>query len=357
MNQFHSLTVRELRHETRDAVSMVFDIPEHLEAAYRFKQGQYLTLRTQLNGEEVRRSYSICSGVNDGELRVAVKQVQGGLFSTYANQHLAVGDLLDVMPPMGHFYTELDPEREGNYLLVAAGSGITPIMSIAKTTLEAEPKSHVTLIFGNRATSSTMFREQLTDLKNTYMGRFNLIFVFSREQQDIDLYNGHIDAQKCQVLFDRWLDAKQLDAAFICGPQTMTETVRDTLAAAGMATNKIHFELFAAAGNERKQEARAAAAEHADVSEVTVVRDGISQTFSVKQNTANLLDAGNEHGADLPFSCKAGVCSTCKCKVIEGDVDMDISIGLEDYEVEAGYVLSCQSFPMSKRVVLDFDEV
>lgn len=357
MSQFHALTVREVRHETRDAISMVFDVPESLEATFRFKQGQYLTLRTELDGEEVRRSYSICSGVNDGELRVAIKRVQGGVFSTFANEKIAVGDTLDVMPPSGHFFTELDPEREGHYLLVAAGSGITPILSIAKTTLETEPKSHVTLIFGNRATSSTMFREQLTDLKNTYMGRFNLIFIFSREQQDIELYNGHIDAEKCQVMFERWLDAKQLDAAFICGPQTMTETVRDTLASAGMPTQHIHFELFAAAGNVRKQEARAAAAEHADMTDVTIIRDGISQTFSVKQNTLNLLDAGNEHGADLPFSCKAGVCSTCKCKVIEGEVDMDISIGLEDYEVQAGYILSCQSFPVSKQVVLDFDEV
>ncbi|MCB5160393.1 1,2-phenylacetyl-CoA epoxidase subunit PaaE [Marinomonas algarum] len=357
MNQFHPLTIRELRHETRDSVSMVFDVPSELETVYQFKQGQFLTLRTELDGEEVRRSYSICSGVNDGELRVAIKRVPGGLFSTYANEKIATGDVLDVMPPSGHFYTDLDAQNEKNYLLVAAGSGITPILSIAKTTLDAEPNSHVTLIFGNRATSSTMFREQLTDLKNTYMGRFNLIFIFSREQQDIELYNGHIDQEKCQQLFERWVDVKNLDAAFICGPQTMTETVRDTLAASGMPAKDIHFELFAAAGDKRKQEVRAAAAESADMSDITIIRDGVSQTFSIKQNSMNLLDAGNEHGMDLPFSCKAGVCSTCKCKVIGGDVDMDISIGLEDYEVEAGYVLSCQAFPMSKQVVLDFDEV
>lgn len=358
MTQFHSLTVSDMRRETRDSVSMAFAVPQELAADFRFKQGQYLTLRTQLNGEEVRRSYSICSGVNDGELRVAVKRVPGGLFSSFANDSLSVGDALEVMPPMGSFYSELDPARKGHYLLVAAGSGITPILSIARTTLEAEPDSEVTLLYGNRATASTMFREQLEDLKNDYLGRFNLIFVFSREQQDIDLYNGHIDADKCRTLFSRWIDVRNLDGAFICGPQAMTETVRDVLQECGAAADKIHFELFASAGSEHKREARAAAAaERTDMSAVTVIRDGHAMTFDLAQNTQSLLEAGNEHGADLPYSCKAGVCSTCKCKVIEGEVEMDVSIGLEDYEVEAGYVLSCQSYPVTKKVVLDFDEI
>ncbi|MEL0614917.1 1,2-phenylacetyl-CoA epoxidase subunit PaaE [Marinomonas arenicola] len=357
MNHFHTLTVRDLRRETRDAISMAFDVPAELEEAFRFKQGQFLTLRSTIDGEEVRRSYSICSGVDDGEIRVAIKRVPGGVFSSYANEQLQVGDSIEVMPPLGSFYTELDPNRSGNYLLVAAGSGITPILSIAKTTLAAEPKSQVTILFGNRATSSTMFREQLTDLKNQYMGRLNLVFIFSREQQDIELYNGHIDSEKCHTLFARWVDVKSLDAAFICGPQVMTEAVRDELIGAGLSADKVHFELFAAVGSERKRAERAAAPASENESDITVIRDGGVQQFSLQQNTKNLLDAGNEHGADLPFSCKAGVCSTCKCKVVEGEVDMDISIGLEDYEVEAGYILSCQSYPVSKKVVLDFDEV
>lgn len=357
MNHFHTLTVRDLHRETRDAISMAFDVPAALEETFRFKQGQFLTLRTTIDGEEVRRSYSICSGIEDGEMRVAIKRVPGGVFSTYANEQLKVGDSIEVMPPLGNFYTDLDPSRNGNYLLVAAGSGITPILSIAKTTLAAEPNSQVTVLFGNRATSSTMFRDQLTDLKNQYMGRLNLIFIFSREQQDIELYNGHIDAEKCRVLFARWVDAKSLDGAFICGPQVMTETVRDELIEAGMPAANIHFELFSAVGGERKRAERAAIPASVNESDITVIRDGSVQQFTLKQNTSNLLDAGNEHGADLPFSCKAGVCSTCKCKVIEGEVDMDISIGLEDYEVEAGYILSCQSYPVSKKVVLDFDEV
>ncbi|MDP2549296.1 MULTISPECIES: 1,2-phenylacetyl-CoA epoxidase subunit PaaE [unclassified Oceanobacter] len=358
MSQFHSLTVSDLRRETRDSVSLAFAVPAELADTYRFTQGQYLTLRTEIEGEDVRRSYSICTGVNDGELRVAVKKVPGGLFSTFANEQLQSGAQLQVMPPMGSFYTELNPERAGHYLLVAAGSGITPILSIVKSTLEVEPHSTVTVIYGNRSSSSAMFREALENLKNTWMGRLNLIYVFSREQQDIDLYNGHIDADKCRTLFSRWIDTRTLDAAFICGPEAMTETVRDTLKECGLAADKIHFELFASVGNERKREQRAdAAASGTGISEITVIRDGHSKIFDLAQNTTNLLEAGNEHGAELPFSCKAGVCSTCKCKVIEGEVDMDVSVGLEEYEVKAGYVLSCQSYPLSRRVVLDFDEV
>ncbi|MAD44861.1 MAG: phenylacetic acid degradation protein [Oceanospirillaceae bacterium] len=362
MTRFHSLTVADKRRETRDSVSLAFSIPGELASDFNFKQGQYLTLKTDINGEEVRRSYSICSGVNDGEIRVAIKKVPGGLFSSFANDSLSVGDALEVMPPMGSFYSELDPARKGHYLLVAAGSGITPILSIARTTLETEPDSEITLLYGNRATSSTMFREQLEDLKNEYLGRFNLIFIFSREQQDIDLYNGHIDADKCRALFSRWIDVKSLDGAFICGPQLMTETVRDILKECGAAAEKIHFELFTAAGSagevRQKQEQRAQAAQaHTDMTEVTVIRDGRAMSFDLQQNTQSLLEAGNENGADLPFSCTAGVCSTCKCKVIEGEVDMDVSLGLEDYEVEAGYVLSCQSYPVSDKVVLDFDEI
>ncbi len=358
MIHFHSLKVSDKRQETRDSVSLAFDIPEQLTDAYQFVQGQYLTLKTELNGEEVRRSYSICSGVNDGEIRVAIKRVPGGQFSTFANEHLNVGDSLDVMTPTGHFYTELDPERSGNYLMVAAGSGITPILSLMKTTLKAEPRSQITLIYGNRATSSTMFREQLEDLKNAYLGRLNLIFVFSREQQDIDLYNGHIDKEKCAKLFSRWIDVKSLTGAFICGPEDMTQTVRDTLIESGVAQDRVHFELFATAGNEQKRIARQEAADsNPEQSQITVIRDGHARSFEVAKNTKSLLEAGNDEGAELPYSCKAGVCSTCKCKVIEGEVDMDVSLGLEDYEVKAGYVLSCQSYPVSDKVVLDFDEI
>lgn len=358
MSQFHSLTVKQVRNETRDAVSILFDVPDDLREQFHFVQGQYLVMRTQLDNEEVRRSYSICTGVNDGELRVAVKRVAGGRFSAFANDVLAAGDVLEVMPPAGSFNVQLNPARQGNYLAVAAGSGITPILSIIKTTLEHEPHSRFTLLYGNRASTSALFREQLEDLKNRYLQRLNLIFVFSREQQDIDLYNGRIDADKCNLLFSRWLDAPCLDAAFICGPQSMTEMVRDSLKANGLAAERIHFELFAAADNEqRRQQREAARVENPQSSQITVISDGRALAFDLPRNTLSVLDAGNAIGAELPYSCKAGVCSTCKCKVIEGEVEMDSNHALEDYEVAAGYVLSCQSYPLSAKVVLDFDQL
>ncbi|NWL80879.1 phenylacetate-CoA oxygenase/reductase subunit PaaK [Pseudomonas taiwanensis] len=358
MSKFHSLKIKEVRPETRDAVSIAFDIPADLTEAFRFTQGQHLVMRTQMDGEEVRRSYSICTGVNDGELRVAIKRVAGGRFSAFANESLKAGQSLEVMPPSGHFFVELDTARHGNYLAVAAGSGITPILSIIKTTLESEPHSRFTLIYGNRSSASALFREQLEDLKNTYLQRLNLIFVFSREQQDVDLYNGRIDADKCGQLFSRWIDVKALDAAFICGPQAMTETVRDQLKANGMSAERIHFELFAAAGSSAKREAREAArATDGASSQVTVISDGREMTFELPRNSVSVLDAGNAQGMELPYSCKAGVCSTCKCKVVEGEVEMDSNFALEDYEVAAGYVLSCQTFPISEKVVLDFDQL
>lgn len=357
MSKFHSLTIKDVRPETRDAVSIAFEIPQYLQDSFHFTQGQHLVMRTELDGEEVRRSYSICTGVNDGELRVAVKRVVGGRFSAYANEVLKAGHVLEVMPPAGHFSVALDPTRHGNYLAVAAGSGITPILSIIKTTLETEPHSHVTLLYGNRSSSGALFREQLEDLKNRYLQRLNLIFMFSREQQDVDLYNGRINAEKCEQLFSRWLDVNSLYAAFICGPQEMTETVCDTLKAKGMAPERIHFELFAA-GSQQKREAREAARQVDDaISQITVISDGRALAFELPRNSQSILDAGNAQGAELPYSCKAGVCSTCKCKVIEGEVEMDSNHALEDYEVAAGYVLSCQAFPVSDKVVLDFDQL
>ncbi|MFQ3788537.1 1,2-phenylacetyl-CoA epoxidase subunit PaaE [Halomonas sp. A29] len=359
MNKFYPLTIREIRPETRDAVSLCFDLSEELQGTFSYRQGQHLVLRTHLDGEEVRRSYSICTGVGDRELRIAVKKVPGGRFSTLANEQLRPGQTLEVMPPQGQFHVELDPEREGDYLAVAAGSGITPILSIVKTTLETEPKSKVTLFYGNRSTASTMFRESLEDLKNRFMGRFNLVFVFSREEQDIDLYNGRIDSNKCDALFDRWLNAGALTAAFICGPQSMTETVRDSLQRHGLDKAKIHYELFTPVdgGKPPRKDRAEITVDPQAVSKVTVRADGRALTFDLTRNTQSILDAGNEMGADLPFSCKAGVCSTCKAKVVEGQVEMDANYALEDYEVEASYVLSCQCYPISDRVVLDYDEV
>ncbi|WP_114417084.1 1,2-phenylacetyl-CoA epoxidase subunit PaaE [Marinospirillum perlucidum] len=358
MNQFHSLKVKEVKPETRDAVSLAFDLPASLKDDFQFIQGQYLTLKTLIDGEEVRRSYSICTGTHEDELRVAIKKVPGGRFSTFANEQLKAGQTLDVMPPQGNFYTQLDPKREGQYLAVAAGSGITPILSIIKTTLESEPKSSFTLFYGNRATAATLFREELEDLKNRYMERFNLVFVFTREQQDIELYNGRIDSDKCEALFDRWLQVEQLDAAFICGPQAMTETVSESLKNHGLKKERIHYELFTPAGGApvARKDREDIHTDPSAVSKVTVIADGRALEFDLVRDTDSILDAGNEQGADLPFSCKAGVCSTCRAKVVEGEVEMDANHALEDYEVEAGYVLSCQCYPVTDKVVLDYDQ-
>lgn len=358
MSQFHSLTIRDVRPETRDAVSIAFDIPDALRDTFHFTQGQYLVLRAQLEGEEVRRSYSICTGVDEQDLRIAIKRVPHGRFSTFANEQLKPGEQLEVMPPDGKFFIPLDPQRCGDYLGVAAGSGITPILSIIKTTLEHEPRSRFTLVYGNRSSASTLFREQLEDLKNRYVERLNLIFVFSREQQDVDLYNGRIDLDKCDRLFSRWLDTPNLTAAFICGPQSMTETVRDSLVRHGLDRQRVHFELFGLehGGKPREQRSTETQAQGA-VSQITVISDGRALAFELPHNTVSILDAGNQQGAELPFSCKAGVCSTCKAKLVEGEVEMDSNFALEDYEVEAGYVLSCQCFPISDKVVLDFDQL
>lgn len=358
MSQFHSLTLREVKAETRDAVSLSFELPDELQEQFKFTQGQYLTLRANLEGEEVRRSYSICTGVNDGDLRVAIKKVAGGVFSTYANEQLKAGSKLDVMPPQGKFFTQLNPEQKGNYLAIAVGSGITPVLSIMKTTLEVEPLSKFTLFYGNFATSTTMFREQLADLKNKYMERVNLIFLFDREQQDIDLYNGRIDGPKLDELFKQVINPAQLTAAFICGPQPMTETVRDSLTKHGLDKSKVHYELFTPAGgaSTARKDRPETKVDSSAVTQVTVISDGRSLAFELVRNTQSILDAGNAIGADLPYSCKAGVCSTCRAKVVEGEVEMDTNHALEDYEVAAGYVLSCQCYPISDTVVLDYDQ-
>lgn len=356
MSRFHTLEVTDVRQETRDAISIAFEVPEALQDDYRYREGQHLVLRSEIDGEEVRRSYSICSSPADKELRIAVKRISGGLFSNYLNDQVRKGMQIEAMPPAGHFHIELDPSRTGQYLGVAAGSGITPIYSIIKTTLETEPNSEFTLFYGNRATSSTILREQLEDLKNRFMERLNLVYVMTREQQDIDLYNGRIDGEKCKALFDHWLDVPNLTAAFLCGPQTMIETVRDELEEHSLDRSRIHFELFATTGGNQARKHHATKAEgKVQMCDVTVIADGRQLNFELGRDTENLLDAGIAHGADLTYSCKAGVCSTCRAKVLEGEVEMDANFALEDYEVEAGYVLSCQCYPVSDKVVLDFD--
>jgi ring-1,2-phenylacetyl-CoA epoxidase subunit PaaE len=363
MNKFYPLSISNICRETRDAVSITLTVPEELKPLFHYEQGQYLVFKTQVEGDEIRRSYSICSSVKDDQLQVGIKQVHQGVFSSLANREFKVGDVLEVMPPQGHFGSGLtnilDEGGHKHVLAVAAGSGITPILSIIKTCLEQDDTSQVTLMYGNRSTASSMFRNTLEDLKNAYMDRFNLVFIFSRESQDIDLYNGRIDADKCEQLLSRLMKVTDLAGAFICGPQEMTEQVSNSLISQGLSKQKVHYELFYTDTNKAdKRQSRQTdnTVKMQDASEITVIHDGRQMQFELAHNTKSILEAGNDIGADLPYSCTAGVCSTCKAKVIEGEVEMDVNFALEDYEVEAGYVLSCQCYPITSKVVLSYDQ-
>ena len=358
MSRFHELKVADVRQETRDTVSIAFAPPTDARGDFRYQAGQHLALRARIEGEEVMRTYSICTGEQDNELRVAVKRQPHGRFSNYVNDHLRPGDVLEVMPPQGSFSLKFDPSRARNYLAFAAGSGITPIISMIRTGLAAEPESTFTLVYGNRSTQAMIFREPLEDLKNAHMGRFTLVPVMSREQTDIDLFHGHIDEAKCEALFRHWVDPSDVDECVICGPESMIHAVSASLKAHGVDARRIHFELFTPPGEAEQRRRERATNKRLDHSAtaVTVRVDGGEVTFDLPKNSASILDAGIEAGADLPFSCKGGVCSTCRARVVEGEVEMDVNYALEDYEVDAGYVLTCQSYPVSQRVVVDYDQ-
>ncbi|MGA2548865.1 MAG: 1,2-phenylacetyl-CoA epoxidase subunit PaaE [Burkholderiaceae bacterium] len=356
MSKFHSLRIAQVTKETRDAIVVVFDVPSVLKETFRFKHGQHLTLRTNIEGSEVRRSYSICSGVADERLRIAVKRVAGGLFSNWAQEHLVPGTTLEVMPPSGNFHSPLAKDHSKHYIAFAAGSGITPVLSIVKTTLESEPLSRFTLVYGNRASSTVLFKEELEDLKDRYLERLNLVFVLSREKLDVDLFNGRIDAAKVDALFKSWIDPNELDLAFVCGPYGMMESVRGALLTHGFDASRIKVELFATSANEARPPQRHHGVAGANECEVTIMQDGRTSFFTMAKDDESILDAGLSQGIELPYSCKAGVCSTCRAKRVSGEVDMDANFALEDYELARGFVLTCQSFPVSDQIVLDYDQ-
>lgn len=359
---FHPLRIKEVRQETPECVSVLFEVPEHLQSQFRFSQGQSLTIRMPLQGEEIRRTYSLCSSPLDNQWRVAIKKVEGGLFSTFANEQLKKGDVLEVMPPVGSFYTELNPAAAKCYIAFAAGSGITPVLSLIKTTLATEPGSHFTLVYGNRSRSSIIFFEELEGLKNTYMSRFTLVHVLSRERTDIPLNSGRMDRDKLEEI-GRLIDYTSFDEFFICGPETMIFCIRDFLQEKGIGKKKIHFELFTTpgatrseAGSEKNPIAIGSEVNAGPKSRVTVKLDGRSFDFPLPfDSMETILDAALQQGADLPYACKGGVCCTCKAKLLEGEVIMDVHWGLEDEEIQQGYILTCQSHPRTEKVVVDFD--
>lgn len=358
---FYPLTVRSVHPDTDKARVIVFDVPQELEEKFRFIQGQYLTLRAKIDGEEVRRSYSICAGLDDGQLRVGVKHVEGGVFSTWVHDELKPGDVIEVMPPQGNFYSELDPGRERWYMFICAGSGITPVLSIVKTVLAREPKSRVTLLYGNQRTATMMFRNELAFLKNRYMDRLHWINIFSREPQESDLFTGHLDNRKGGRLNKRLITIREHDEFFLCGPEAMISEVSRGLRGEGISEDHIHYELFGSSAEDAHravEKHHARAREHKGlVSDVSVISDGREYRFELTPDGENILDAGLENGVDLPFSCKGGVCATCKAKLVEGKVDMDRNQALQPEEIEQGFILTCQSHPISERVVVDYDQL
>jgi ring-1,2-phenylacetyl-CoA epoxidase subunit PaaE len=355
MSKFRELKVASVRPETREAIVVTFDVPEALAEQFHYQPGQHLTLRTTIDGEDVRRSYSICSAVQDQRLRIAIKRVPGGLFSNWANGQLQPGRVVEVMPPTGHFNVPLAPENRRHYLAVAAGSGITPILSIVKSVLLTEPQSRVTLVYGNRSSSSVIFKEELEDLKDLYRERLNLVFVLSREQQDMELFNGRIDRPKCDLLLAKWIDPADIDYAFVCGPHAMMQDVSASLQAHGVPPAHIKTELFATSLPKVPRPQTTHHVLGSDECAVTVIQDGRTRQFTMKK-AENVVDAGLAQGLELPYSCKGGVCSTCRCKVVEGEVDMDANFALEDYEIARGFRLMCQSYPVTDKLVIDYDQ-
>ena len=354
--RFHRLAVNDVRRESADAVSLAFAIPNELADDYSFVPGQYLTLRSTMDGEEIRRSYSICSGPDDGELRIAVKKVDGGAFSSWAADELKAGDELDVMTPTGRFGIAHAPDQARIYVGFAAGSGITPILSIVKGVLAREPQSRFFLFYGNRSTSRVLFREALEDLKDRFMQRVSIFHVISGEEQDIPILHGRLDGEKVRVLLHSLVSASNVDHVFICGPTGMSEDVEATCRDIGIAEDRIHVERFVS-GLGGKPRPKAAVAPSAPAKAMaSLVIDGKRREVPVAEGES-ILDAALRAGMDLPFACKGGMCSTCRARLVEGDARMDVNYSLEPWELKAGFILTCQARPVSEKVMVDYDHV
>jgi len=353
--KFHELKIKEVRQETEECVSVSFAVPVELQSDFKFIQGQYLTLRTDINEEDVRRSYSICSGIGEEDLRVAIKKVPGGKFSTFANESLQAGDTLQVMTPMGKFYTTLDASHEKHYVLFAAGSGITPMLSIMKSVLTTEPKGTISLFYGNKTTDSVIFKEEIEALKNSYLTRIRVHYIMSREQLQSELFTGRINKEKTNSFLNLLVQNKEHAEYFLCGPFQMIQDIRASLAENGVPEQQVHFELFttepvgagtAPISSEPIKEIDA---------KIKVILDGNEYDFNILKSDEMILDTALKNGADLPFACKGGVCATCKAKLEAGEVEMKVNYGLEQDELKAGYILTCQAQPKTKEVTVNFD--
>lgn len=351
--RFNTLQVIDIRQETDETVSVAFQIPENLKSDYDYKAGQYLTLRADVNGEDIRRSYSLCSAPNTNEWRVAIKKLEDGRFSNFIHDNLKVGDSLDVMTPMGNFIFEANPIEQRSYALFSAGSGITPILSILKDILANEPLSDITLFYGNKGFASIIFREEIEALKNQFMNRLRVIHVLSRESLGNSIQKGRIDTEKCALLYKAFLTGQTVDAVYICGPEEMILSVKDSLPSLGVDKSKIHFEMFNTDTAKKEKVVYAGPEINANVK---IIMDGEEFNLALDGSGVNILEAAHNAGADLPYACKGGVCCTCKAKILEGEARMDVNYALEKDEIEAGYILTCQAHPTTEKLVVSFDE-
>jgi ring-1,2-phenylacetyl-CoA epoxidase subunit PaaE len=356
---FHPLRVRAVQPDTPEAVVVSFEVPPELQPTFGFTQGQYLTLRKEIDGHDLRRSYSICAGVDDGELRVGVRKVRGGVFSNWINEHLKPGDTVSVMAPQGRFFVPIQPQAQRHHLGIAGGSGITPILSIMKTVLAREPRSRFSLIYGNRSLKSTMFKEEIEDLKDRYMTRLVLHHVFSDEHTDAPINMGVMNRDKLGEFLRTLVPAQQIDHAFVCGPFQMNDEAEAALLAAGVPEDAIHIERF---GIAQPASGQVGAIVHqplpgeAAQAKIVIVRDGLRREIDFSREQPSILDCASAAGLEVPYSCTSGVCGTCRAKVIEGEVRMERNFALDKKEVAAGFVLTCQAHPVTERVVLSFDE-
>lgn len=354
--RFEPLRIADVRQETADTISVALAIPDDQRPRFAYRPGQYVTLRTHFEGEELRRPYSICSGLDDGELRVAIKRVDNGRFSAWAHGALRVGDTLEVMPPAGRFMTAPGADDARLYLGVAAGSGITPILSILKSVLTREPGSRFVLLYGSRSTGQIIFREQLEELKDRFMGRVSVVHVLSREQQDVPVLNGRLDGAKVRTLLRGLAPIPTIDHAFLCGPATMIEEVEAALLNAGLAPDRVLSERFTPAAQGPPRPHPPSAASAAPHAVAAIIADGVRTEVPVDAGET-VLAAALRAGLDLPYSCRAGMCSTCRARVVDGAVEMEVNYGLEPWETAAGFVLTCQAHPTVDRVTVDYDHV
>jgi len=356
MSRFFPLKISNIDKATEDCTVVTFDVPENLQDQFDFTSGQHLILKKDIQNQDVRRSYSLCSSPVEKKWQVAVKQIPDGIFSTYINNELSEGDTLEVMPPSGLFGVKSNENAQKNYIFFAAGSGITPILSMIKSHLALEPHTKCQLFYLNKNAKSIIFKEEIEQIRNKYFGRFEIFYFLTREQRDIELFNGRFTPEKIQQLSMTLLDVENTDECFICGPEDMIFMIRDELTKLGLSKENIHYELFVTglskADKKRVEKARQ---KRKGNTEITILDGGKEFHFDMRKDDDNILDAALAAGADLPFACKGGVCSTCKCKVIDGAVEMKVNYALEKEEINQNYVLSCQAIPTSKKVIVDFD--